>query len=131
MCVCACNCVCHCACLIVRACACSIVRVRVRVRARLCVCVCVCVCVLDCACVCDCPLRPPPLNTPPLLPLLSFFSYHTLSGHFFPYSDRVDHYWTGFYSTRGFLKRLSRDLSRFLRSAEVLHTFALAAVRRS
>ena len=35
----------------------------------------------------------------------------TLSGDFFPYSDRNDEYWTGFYSTRPFDKRFQREVS--------------------
>ncbi|EGD82499.1 hypothetical protein PTSG_03147 [Salpingoeca rosetta] len=53
-------------------------------------------------------------------------TYPTLTGHFMPYSDRRDHYWTGFYTTRTYLKRLSRELERILKSTEVLHALALA-----
>ena len=39
----------------------------------------------------------------------------SLSGDFLPYSDRSDQYWTGFYSTRPLLKRMTRRLQSQLR----------------
>ena len=36
--------------------------------------------------------------------------FPSLSGDFFPYSDRDDRYWTGYFSTRPFLKGLGRDV---------------------
>lgn len=41
--------------------------------------------------------------------------YPSLSGDFFPYSDRGDQYWSGHYTTRPFLKRVARILQSKLR----------------
>lgn len=48
----------------------------------------------------------------------------TLSGDFFPYSDQSNAYWTGFYTTRPFDKRFSRDLESNLRAADILYFLA-------
>ena len=49
----------------------------------------------------------------------------SLAGDFFPYTDRNDEFWTGYFSTRPFAKGLCRDLEVFLRSAEILHSLAV------
>jgi len=56
--------------------------------------------------------------------LHSLHKFPTLSGDFFPYTDREDEYWTGYYTTRPFIKGVSRDLEVYLRSAEILHTLS-------
>lgn len=59
--------------------------------------------------------------------------FDTLTGDFFVYSDvfseGVPAYWSGYYSTRPFMKKLSRELVASLRSAEILFTWAYNAAK--
>jgi alpha-mannosidase II len=52
----------------------------------------------------------------------------TFSGDFFPYSDIYvagrPAYWTGFYGTRPFWKKLYREAESALRGAEIAYTYA-------
>ena len=56
----------------------------------------------------------------------SSVNFPVLSGDFFPYSDKNSAYWTGYFSTRPFDKRFSREVESRVRAAEILNTFMFA-----
>ncbi|XP_045166966.2 alpha-mannosidase 2x-like [Mercenaria mercenaria] len=57
--------------------------------------------------------------------------FSKLSGDFLPYTDYQNDYWTGYYSTRPFIKHLSRELQNTLKMADIFHSYAHAHAQTS
>ncbi|XP_076230579.1 alpha-Mannosidase class II b isoform X2 [Nomia melanderi] len=62
-------------------------------------------------------------------------AFPTLQGDFFVYSDIFSEgrpaYWSGYFTTRPYMKILDRELEANLRSAEILYTIALNVAKQS
>ena len=46
--------------------------------------------------------------------------FTVLKGSFFTYADKEDEYWSGYYTSRPFMKRLGREVESTLQAAEML-----------
>lgn len=57
-------------------------------------------------------------------------NFPTVTGDFFPYSDKSNAYWSGYFTTRPHAKKFSREVERTLFAADVLNTFVTGYSRK-
>ena len=50
-----------------------------------------------------------------------------LKGSFFTYADKEDEYWSGYYTSRPFVKRLGREVEAILHAAEMMHAYRVSS----
>ncbi|KAH3804225.1 hypothetical protein DPMN_132507 [Dreissena polymorpha] len=51
-------------------------------------------------------------------------TFPVLSGDFFPYTERNQEFWTGYFTTRPLLKKFSRDIETLIRGADIFNVMA-------
>ena len=52
-----------------------------------------------------------------------YWAVAVVKGSFFTYADKEDEYWSGYYTSRPFVKRLGRDVEAMLHAAEMMHAY--------
>jgi alpha-mannosidase II len=50
-----------------------------------------------------------------------------VKGSFFTYADKEDEYWSGYYTSRPFVKRLGREVEAVLHAAEMIHEYRVSS----
>ena len=53
--------------------------------------------------------------------------FAVVKGSFFTYADKEDEYWSGYYTSRPFVKRLGREVEAILHAAEMMHAYRVSS----